>query len=237
MPIGIAGLVVAAILAAAMSNICAALNSLIIDHDGRLLPARQPAMDRSRAHPPLPHPHRCVGIVLLAARRAFADGGKGHVVEIGLSIASVTWGEMLGAFLLGTLTRRATQAGTILGMIIGLIVNLSLWLSSGAFPAIHVSWMPKVAFIWYVLIGALITTTLVILQACCCRNRKGPRPHDSPLPHRCTSPLPLPPGTAPLAAQNETAASTNQPPPAAYAPIDAIVNGAVAATSCPAQSS
>jgi uncharacterized protein YbbC (DUF1343 family) len=34
-------------------------------------------------------------------------------------------------------------------------------------------------------------------------------------------------GLAVHAAQNETAASTNQPPPAAYAPIDAIVNGAV----------
>ena len=36
-------------------------------------------------------------------------GGKGHVVEIGLSIASVAYGCLLGVFLLGTLTRYATQ--------------------------------------------------------------------------------------------------------------------------------
>jgi len=84
----------------------------------------------------------------------------GHVVEIGLSIASVTWGEMLGAFLLGTLTRRATQNGTIVGMIIGVIVNLILWQQPGPFAVGH-SWaLPKVAFIWYVLIGAMITTTV-----------------------------------------------------------------------------
>jgi SSS family solute:Na+ symporter len=84
----------------------------------------------------------------------------GHVVEIGLQIASVSWGEMLGAFLLGTLTRRATQTGTIIGMIIGLVFNLALWLLGGSFPAIHVAWVPKISFTWYVLIGAMITTTV-----------------------------------------------------------------------------
>jgi Na+/proline symporter len=84
----------------------------------------------------------------------------GHVVEIGLSIASVTWGEMLGAFLLGTLTRRATQSGTIAGMIVGLIVNLILWQQPGPFAAGHAWAIPKIAFIWYVLIGAMITTTV-----------------------------------------------------------------------------
>ena len=36
-------------------------------------------------------------------------GGKGHVVEIGLSIASVAYGCLLGVFLLGTLTKFATE--------------------------------------------------------------------------------------------------------------------------------
>jgi len=58
-------------------------------------------------------------------------GGKGHVVEIGLSIASVAYGALLGVFLLGTLTRNATQAGAILGLIIGFALNMALWLQAG----------------------------------------------------------------------------------------------------------
>jgi Na+/proline symporter len=67
---------------------------------------------------------------------------------------------MLGAFLLGTLTRRANQTGTIIGMIIGLIVNLILWQQPGPFAVGHAWGLPKIAFIWYVLIGALITTSI-----------------------------------------------------------------------------
>jgi Na+/proline symporter len=95
-------------------------------------------------------------VVLLVLAILSRTGG--HVVEIGLSIASVTWGEMLGAFLLGTLTRRATQNGTIFGMVVGLIVNIILWQQPGPFAAGHAWAIPKIAFIWYVLIGAMITT-------------------------------------------------------------------------------
>jgi SSS family transporter len=158
MPHGISGLVIAAILAAAMSNMSAALNSLSSTTMVDFYLPRHPAMDE-RARTRLSRILTAVWAAVLLLLAVISQTG-GHVVEIGLSIASVTWGEMLGAFLLGTLTRRATQAGTIIGMIVGLIVNLSLWMLGGTFPAMHVPWMPKVAFIWYVLIGALITTTI-----------------------------------------------------------------------------
>ena len=67
------------------------------------------------------------------------------MVETGLSIASVAYGCLLGVFLLGTLTRYATQTGAILGMISGLALNLYLWKFT------------PVAFTWYVLIGSLAT--------------------------------------------------------------------------------
>ncbi len=60
----------------------------------------------------------------LIAVYAIQHGGKGHVVETGLSIASVAYGCLLGVFLLGTLTKYATQTGAILGMIAGLALNL-----------------------------------------------------------------------------------------------------------------
>lgn len=89
----------------------------------------------------------------------FSRGG-GHVVEIGLSIASVLWGAMLGVFLLGTLSRRADERGTIAGMVAGVLVNLLLWLQPHALTvsiAGHAVLVPKIAWTWWVLIGSLVT--------------------------------------------------------------------------------
>ncbi len=163
MPHGISGLVIAAILAAAMSNMSAALNSLSSTTMVDFYLPRHPEMDE-RARTRLSRMLTAVWAVVLLVLAVLSRTG-GHVVEIGLSIASVTWGEMLGAFLLGTLTRRANQTGTIIGMIIGLIVNLILWQQPGRFAIRPCLGLPKVAFIWYVLIGALITTSIGYLAS------------------------------------------------------------------------
>ncbi len=76
-----------------------------------------------------------------------------------MSIASVAYGGLLGVFLLGTLTRYATQGGAIVGMVCGFAVNMILWLQSlrllpNPLAGVH---FPAVAFTWYVLIGAIVT--------------------------------------------------------------------------------
>jgi SSS family transporter len=157
MPIGIAGLLVAAILAAAMSNLSAALNSLssttVVDFYMHLRPH---ADDRERML--ISRSSTVVWAFILFAIAVYSihAGGKGHVVEIGLSIASVAYGALLGVFLLGTLTRYATQTGAIIGMIVGFTLNLWLW--QGSFPA-HFGpiTIPHIAYTWYVLIGAIVT--------------------------------------------------------------------------------
>ncbi len=149
MPHGIAGLVIAAILAAAMSNMSAALNSLssttMVDF---YLPRHPQLAERARTRL-----SRLLTVLWAAVLLVLAILSRtgGHVVEIGLAIASVTWGAMLGVFLLGTLTRRANQGGTLVGMVVGLLVNLVLWLRPSLLS------LPHVAFIWYVLIGSAIT--------------------------------------------------------------------------------
>ena len=55
-------------------------------------------------------------------------GGK--VVELGLSIASVAYGALLGVFLLGVLTRRANERGSMIGMAVGFCANLYIWQGS-----------------------------------------------------------------------------------------------------------
>jgi SSS family transporter len=190
MPRGIAGLLIAAILAAAMSNLSAALNSLssttVVDfylpwHErknrvilsgarsaqSKDLPVNIPATESpgSQATNTLVSRLSTVlwALILFAiAVYSIHAGGKGHVVETGLSIASVAYGCLLGVFLLGTLTRYATQMGTTLAMLCGFALNLWLW--QGTFP-VHIGplMIPHIAYTWYVLIGALATFALGLL--------------------------------------------------------------------------
>ena len=143
MPHGISGLLISAILAAAMSNLSAALNSLssisIVDFYARLRPAstEQRRVFLSRVATVV------WGLVLFALAILARSGGK--VLEVGLSIASVAYGSLLGVFLLGVLTRKASERGAMLGMLCGFVLNLYLWRFT------------KVPFTWYVALGSATT--------------------------------------------------------------------------------
>ena len=76
---------------------------------------------------------------------AFLSRHVSSVLEAGLTIASITYGSMLGVFLLGVFTKRANERGSIVGMAAGLLSMLAVWKFS------------TIAFTWYVLIGTLIT--------------------------------------------------------------------------------
>lgn len=166
MPAGVAGLMIAAILAAAMSNLSAALNSLasssMVDF---YLPRRPNTPERQRNR--LSRAMTLGWAVVLFVLAMLSRRG-GHVVEVGLSIASVLWGAMLGVFLLGTLSRRAVEGGVILGMIAGVAVNLLLWLQPHPFSfsvAGHALLLPKIAWTWWVLIGAVVTCVVGYLTS------------------------------------------------------------------------
>jgi SSS family solute:Na+ symporter len=144
MPHGIAGLLIAAILAAAMSNLSAALNSLssssIMDFYVRFRPA---ISDSSRLR--LARLATVIWALVLFALALLALHRVGRVVEVGLQIASVAYGALLGVFLLGVLTKRANQPGAIIGMVFGFAIELYLWRWS------------SVAFTWWVAIGTCVT--------------------------------------------------------------------------------
>lgn len=140
-----AGLVIAAILAAAMSNLSAALNSLastsIVDfYKASIAPGRDEA-HYLRASRFATLVWGAILIVIALAASKF----RRSVFEMGLSIASVAYGALLGTFLLGVLTTKATQNGTMLGMVVGLATM------------VYVSSQTSVAFTWYVLIGTVVT--------------------------------------------------------------------------------
>jgi solute:Na+ symporter, SSS family len=144
MPHGISGLLIAAILAAAMSNLSAALNSLssttIMDFYARLRPQsdEKTKMRLSRLA-------TLAWALVLFALALIALHKVGRVVEVGLQIASVAYGALLGVFLLGVLTRSANQRGAMVGMAFGFATELYLWRCT------HVPWT------WWVMIGTITT--------------------------------------------------------------------------------
>jgi SSS family solute:Na+ symporter len=144
MPHGISGLLIAAILAAAMSNLSAALNALssssIMDFYVRFRPQ---ADERTRMR--LSRFSTFVWALLLFLIALVSLHRVGRVVEIGLQIASIAYGALLGVFLLGVLTRKANQAGAMVGMLFGFFVELYLWQWT------HVPWT------WWVMIGTIVT--------------------------------------------------------------------------------
>jgi SSS family solute:Na+ symporter len=143
MPHGLSGLLIAAILAAAMSNLSAALNSLssssIIDFYLR----RKPALDEKQRIR-ISRLATLFWALVLFGLAVYSLNSTGRVIEVGLQIASIAYGALLGVFLLGVLTRRANQNGAIVGMVWGFITELYLW-------RLHVPWT------WWVMIGTAVT--------------------------------------------------------------------------------
>jgi SSS family solute:Na+ symporter len=144
LPHGVSGLMIAAILAAAMSNLSSALNALastsVIDFYRPFFKKEVSAGTELKVS-------RWMtvfwGIVLVVL--AILCRGIHSVLEAGLTIASITYGSMVGVFLLGVLTKKAGARGSIVGMIVGLLAMLGIWRYS------------SIAFTWYVLIGTAIT--------------------------------------------------------------------------------
>jgi SSS family transporter len=143
LPHGIAGLVIAAIFAAAMSNLSGSLNSLA---STTLIDFYQPLAGRDVSEERLLAISRWLtaawGIVLIAI--AIMARGWGSVFTVGLTIASIVYGPMLGAFLLGVLTQRTTERGVMIGIAVSLAVMVAVRLFT------------PLAWTWYVLAGAAV---------------------------------------------------------------------------------
>jgi Na+/proline symporter len=139
---GVAGITIAAILAAAMANLSAALNSL----------AATTVVDFLRGHSAQPEARslwqaRAATIAWSAVLLSIGILARrwGSVLEAGLTIAAIPSGALLGVFLLGVLTSKPGGRAAIAGVIMGLAAVL------------YVRFRTPVAFTWYVVIGACVT--------------------------------------------------------------------------------
>jgi SSS family transporter len=148
LPRGLAGLLIAAIIAPGMASLSASFNSL----------ATTSVMDfyKPFVRPNADDKHYLAvsrGMVLgwggvLVAIALVVQHLQSSVMELALKVASVPYGSMLGIFLLGVLTKRANGRGALTGAIIALVVMVFV-----------VAYTP-LAWTWYVALGTVVTFTV-----------------------------------------------------------------------------
>ena len=141
MPIGLVGLIIAAIFAAAMSTIAAELNSLstatIIDVYRRFL--KKDGSDR--------HYLTVSKLVtgwwgLVACVAALFATSLGPLIDVVNRFGSFFYGSLLGVFILAIGTSRATSRGAFWGLLSGIAV------------VAVVAFTPPIAFLWHNVVGA-----------------------------------------------------------------------------------
>jgi Na+/proline symporter len=143
LPMGLVGLMIAAIFAAAMSAASGELTSLtsatIIDFYKRHFVKE--ATDR---HYLYVSRLATTAWGLFACSVAMFAADQGSLIEVVNRYGSLFYGSILGVFLLATLTKRARPAGAFWGLIAGMVVVLL------------VAFQTNVAFLWHNLIGAAV---------------------------------------------------------------------------------
>lgn len=170
MPSGLLGLIVAAIVAATMSTHSGAINSLAAAATTDIyLPIAKISADDPRALQVARRLAVVWGVVLTGGALMFHAQGT-PVVVLALSIASFTYGGLLGGFFLGIFWRRAIQRDALLGMSVG-IIAMALVVSAkpiaAVIPALAEPLAPlaRIAWPWYVLIGTTITMLAGVLAS------------------------------------------------------------------------
>jgi SSS family solute:Na+ symporter len=141
-PTGVVGVVVAGILAAALSSVDSAFNSLSAVTVEEFVPERR--TDRSR----LVWARLITvgwGVLAVAAGLWFARSGD-TTIEIINRVGSALYGPVLAVFLLAWRSRRADGRSAVTGALSGLAANLAL-----------ASLAPDVSWLWWNVSGCLVT--------------------------------------------------------------------------------
>jgi len=149
LPSGFRALLFAALLAAAMSSLDSALNSLSASTMRDFLENK---LDGSSNFLFASKVTTVIWGIFVTGFAFLVGNISDTVIEAINKIGSAFYGPILAAFLAGILTKRTTSMGIACGIIAGVGVNIVLWLG---FPGIH--WM------WWNLFGCVITSGFALL--------------------------------------------------------------------------
>lgn len=150
LPNGIIGILIVAIMSAAMSTLSSTVNSLsavtMEDFVKRLNPgiADKKYMTYSRLLSVF------WGLVCLFFA-FFAGNIEGTVIEVINKISSVFYGPILAAFILAILTKKTHALGANVGIVVGVLFNIYLWL-----------YVPQIFWFWWNALGCLVTILVAL---------------------------------------------------------------------------
>ena len=149
MPSGLAGLVVAAIFAAAMSSSLNSIAATAVNDLYKPIRPKRPDKHYLKVSHLLTLVWGVVQIgVALAVRKQ-----PGSALSNALSVASLINGPILGVFLVGAFFRRVSQPPALLGMIASIAVM------------VYVFSQTTIAWTWYVFLGSLVTCVVAWLAS------------------------------------------------------------------------
>ena len=178
LPPGVSGLLLAGIVAAAMSTLSSSLNSLasssMLDLYERI---RGRAIEGSKALTVSRMLTLVWGVVFILFANLFQNQ-ENPVVELGLAIASFTYGGLLGVFLLGLVNRRTNQVDAVISFVV--TIAFMVWVIFAVWYGPEVGWVVDIApsaetltqfslrpigWPWYTVIGSTVTLVLGSLLA------------------------------------------------------------------------
>jgi Na+/proline symporter len=151
---GVAGFIVAAIVAAALSPSLNAMAATTVNDFYR--PYVRPSADDASLLRLSRIATIAWGVLQIAVALA-AQTMDRSVLDAGLLVLSLATGPVLGAFLVGVLTTRVDARAMLVGMSAGLIVLAILW------------WTGAVAWTWYAFVGAAVTSVVAWVTALAAR--------------------------------------------------------------------
>lgn len=145
LPIGLTGVIIAALLAAAMSTLAGSMSSLSssLMMDLYLPLTKKDLNDQQKLR--ISRMFTILfGFMLIFSAFFFKESSQA-VVEIALSIASFTYGGLLGTFLLGIIFKNSKQEDALAGFVAGIFIMIT------------VISLKLVAWTWFTFVGVLAT--------------------------------------------------------------------------------
>ncbi len=157
LPAGVSGLLLAGILAAAMSTLSSSLSALssstVTDVYGKLRKTPMSDAEGLRVG-------RWATIgwgLAFIAPAVFFESDSGSIVVLALGIAGITYGALLGAFVFGLVSKRATAADANIAFVCAAATTMTLFalekwvLAEDGVPQVLLAWQ------WYPLAGVIVT--------------------------------------------------------------------------------
>ena len=147
LPVGISGIIIAGLFAAALSTLAGSISAL---SSSTMLDLYKPftGINDEIKELKISRYFTIMWAALLIGSAFFFMSSSQTVVELALSIASFTYGGLLGTFILGLVNKKATQEDALAGF------------TAGIFVMVTVIALKLVAWTWFTLIGVLVTVLI-----------------------------------------------------------------------------